>query len=152
MVSVQQLGSMAFFQGLDQAQLEAVAGLSQEAHYSSGTVLFEEGLPVQALHLLLEGCVELYYSSSADERDQRLVCEIDVGEPFAISALIEPHALTATAKVSQPSWVIKMDADKLRGLFAQDAHIGYHFMQKVAETAMRRLHYARIRLAVNSGY
>ncbi len=152
MVTAQELHSYPFFEGLDQAQLEAIASISEVNRYDSDIELFQEGLPVRALHLLLDGCVELYYSTSGDPRDQRLVCELEIGEPFAISALIQPYYLTATARTSRPSQVLLMDGEGLRNLFDRDPHLGYFFMTKLAQTAMMRLHFARLRLAVTPSY
>ncbi len=152
MVTAQGLQAFPFFSGLDQGQLEAIAAISEEVRYDRDVILFEEGLSVKALRFLLDGCVELYYSTSADPRDQRLVCEIGIGEPFAISALIEPHALTATARTSRPSRILELDATALVELFEKDFRLGYYFMRKIAQTAMMRLHSARIRLTVQPSY
>ncbi len=149
MLTTNLLRTLHFFDGLDEGQLQSVAAVTEVIWCGSGTVLFEEGLPINALYLLIEGGVDLYYSTSGDPRDQRLICEIDIGEPFGISALIEPHALTATAETSRPSRILKMDADGLRGQFEKDPRLGYRFMSQLAHTAMMRLHFARMHLAMH---
>jgi CRP-like cAMP-binding protein len=152
MVTAQELRAYPFFSGLAQGQLEAIAAIAKEVRYEDDVTLFEEGLPVKALRFLLDGCVELYYSTSADPHDQRLVCEINSGEPFAISALIEPYALTATARTSRPCRIIELDAEALRELFEKDLRLGYFFISRIAQTAMLRLHSARMRLTVQPSY
>ncbi len=152
MVTAQDLRSLRFFQGLSQVQLEAVAAITEEVECDSDEVLLQEGLPVRMLHILLEGAADLYYSTSADPRDERLVCEIEPGEVFGISALIEPYALTGTVQTVLPSRILKIDARALRALFEKDPRLGYLTMSKVAQTVMMRLHCARLKLAVNPVY
>ena len=47
------------------------------------------------------------------------------GEPFAISALLEPHIFTSTAWVSRPSRAIKIEAPDLRDLCKKDKRLAY---------------------------
>ncbi len=152
MVTAEELRSRRFFQGLDQAQLEAIAAITEEVEHDTGEVILQEGLPVQALHVLLQGGADLYYSTSADPHDQRMVCEIEPGEAFGISALIEPYALTGTVETTFPSRVLKINARALRALFEKEPRLGYLIMAKVAQTAMMRLHCARLKLAVTPAY
>jgi CRP/FNR family transcriptional regulator, cyclic AMP receptor protein len=146
MISPELVRRYPFFCCLDEAQQKAVAMISEEVNCDKGKTLFEEGQPVHSLHLLLEGSVDLYYTGSGDHH-QFLVGEINPGEPFGISALIEPYAFTATARIAAPSRVLKIEAAALRALCEVDCKMGYALMRQVAKIAEERLHYTRLQLA-----
>ncbi len=147
MVSPELLRRYAFFAGLNDNQQRALAQVAQELSCESGRTLFDEGQPVGALYFLLEGSIDLYYGTNGHSREQSLVCEISPGEPFGISALIEPYTLTATARVSEQSRILKIDAAPLRALCDTDPRMGYALMRQASRVAMERLHYARVQLA-----
>jgi CRP-like cAMP-binding protein len=148
MISQGVLQRYPFFACLNDKQQKEIALVAEEIACERGTTLFEEGEPVKSLHFLLEGAVDLYYTASADPHDQQLICEISPGEPFGISALIEPYTLTATARVAKPSRVLKINAAQLRAYSEEDPTMGFALMKKVARVAMERLHYTRLQLAV----
>lgn len=147
MISPEILRRYPFFCCLNQDQQKAIAMVSEEMHADAGTVLFKEGQPVPALFLLMEGNVDLYYTASGDPKDQFLVGEVNIGEAFGISALIEPYTLTATAQVTSPSRILKIDAFALRALCEVDPRMGYALMRQVAQISIERLHFARVELA-----
>jgi CRP-like cAMP-binding protein len=121
--------------------------VTEEMRVDAGKELFLEGQPVEALYLLVEGSVDLYYAASGDPKDQFLVGEINPGEPFAISAMIEPYTFTATARVAAPSRVLKINAKALRALCEVDCKMGYALVKQVAAMSIERLHFARVQLA-----
>ncbi len=147
MISPELLRRYPFFGCLDEAQQKAVAMISEEIACERGMTLFEEGQPVQSLHFLLEGSVDLFYAAGSGPQDQFLICEISPGEPFGISALIEPYTLTATARVAAPSRILKINAAGLRALCEADCRMGHALMRQAARVAMERLHYTRLQLA-----
>ncbi len=146
MVSPEVLRRYPFFCCLNEEQQKAIAMVTEELSVAAGKELFLEGHPVEALYLLIEGSVDLFYAAG-DSHDQLLVGEINPGEPFAISALIEPYTFTATARVAAPSRVLRVDAKALRALCEVDCRMGYLLMKQVAAMAVERLHFARVQLA-----
>jgi CRP-like cAMP-binding protein len=72
---------------------------------------------------------------------------VNAGEVFAISSLIMPHVLNATARAAQPSRFVKIDAKALRAMFEEDPQMGYFAMHQVTKTLMERLAYTRVQLA-----
>jgi CRP/FNR family cyclic AMP-dependent transcriptional regulator len=147
MISPEVLRRYPFFCCLNEDQQKAVAMVTEELRVDAGKELFLEGHPVESLYLLMEGSVDLLYSASGDPKDQLLVGEINPGEPFAISAMIEPYTFTATARVAAPSHVLRIDAKALRALCEVDCRMGYLLMKQIATMALERLHFARVQLA-----
>jgi CRP-like cAMP-binding protein len=151
MVSPELLRRYPFFGQLTAAQLKAVAMISDEVSVHKEAVLFEEGKPADNLYLLTEGDIDLYYRSEKESRTEArkelLAAEIDPGEVFAISAVIEPYIYTATARAAKDSCVIKINAAAMRNLMGMKCEMGYTLMGQIAKAAMERLEYTRVQLA-----
>lgn len=159
MVSPELLRRYPFFRCLDDTQQKAIAMITEEASYEAGTTLFQEGQPADTLYLLMEGSIDLYFTVGSEPRGvytyptpvnepvkEFFVGEINPGEPFGISALIEPYQLTASARAHSPSRVLKIEAAGLRALCEVDCRMGYGLMRQVAKAALERLHYTRVQL------
>ncbi len=147
MISLELLRRYPFFAGLDEAELKAIAMVSEEVRAPAGAILFEEGQTADALFLLLSGSVDLSFNSPLGNGFQIHIGEINPGEPFAISALIPPHMLTHTARAGNAIHALKIAAIPLRAICERDARVGYVVMHKVAQAAMERLHFTRVQLA-----
>ena len=151
MISPELLRRYPFFAFLDDTQQKALVMISEEISVEEGTIIFQEGQPANALYLLIEGDVDLYFVPDGGNhhalREPILVGEINPGEPFGLSALIEPYALNATARVARDSRVLKIEASALRALCEVDSRLGYALMRQVARSALERLAFTRIQLA-----
>jgi CRP-like cAMP-binding protein len=151
MISVELLRRYPFFGKLDYEQLKALAMIAEEAELKDGEVVIEEGKTAEALYFLVEGSVALYHPVGSPHTSngtaEVVVCEINPGEPFSISALIEPHVLTSTARSSGTSRVIRLKVEDLKTAFAQDARLECMMVRLVAEAAMGRLNSTRVQLA-----
>jgi len=125
--------------------------IAEDVELKEGETVLREGEPAKALFFLLQGGVDLYFAvdngSSQQGRKEVLVCEINTGEPFGISALIEPHILTATVRSSRPSRVIQFDTKALYKLLEQDQKLENILLRQMARIAFERLHATRVLLA-----
>jgi CRP-like cAMP-binding protein len=151
MISPEILRRYSFFGLLNNSQLTNLAIAAEEIQLEDGDTVFEQGQPATALYFLRDGCIDLYYTIENADRDgthkEISVCQINPGEPFGISALIEPHILTSTARSSNHSSIIKIEAEALKELFAGDPRFEIIVLRRVAKAAMDRLHDTRIQLA-----
>jgi CRP/FNR family cyclic AMP-dependent transcriptional regulator len=151
MISPELLRRYTFFAHLNDAQLHQLAIIGEEISLEDGQVVFEEGQPANWLYFLLEGGVDLSYTVSEAyrkaDRKEISVCEINVGEPFGISTLIEPHVLTSTAHCSGHCRVIRFAGGVLNQALVEDQSLEALMMRKMAKTAIERLHDTRIQLA-----
>jgi CRP-like cAMP-binding protein len=140
----QELLLCPFFASLDENQRIALAQITKEIRCKAGTTFFEAGKPADALYLLLEGSVGLYFSSLSETSQELLIGELGPGEPFAISALIPPHILMHAVRAITPCQVLKIDASSLRLLCDQDNRLGYLLFRRIAEAAVERLNFMRM--------
>lgn len=151
MVSPELLRRYPFFGRLGDEHLAAIALLAEEVAYKKDETVFETGQPADALYFLIEGCVDLHYIV-ADEINSKLrkdffISEINPGEPFGISALIEPYVYTGSVRTACPSRVIRIEANGLRALREVDSKICAALMHQIAKVAMSRLNDTRVQLA-----
>lgn len=175
MVTAELFQRYSLFTNLTPAQQVQMAGLAQSVQAQPGEALFREGNPADMLWLLLVGRVALYHNvrSEAVTSTRTLVAmnrlmeggtpvpllegqsdifkEYQVGEVAApavigISVLVPPHRLTATARVIQPSHLLKLNGVAVREFCQADPRLGYGVMGAIAQTAMERLHFARQQL------
>ncbi|MEW5868015.1 MAG: cyclic nucleotide-binding domain-containing protein [Chloroflexota bacterium] len=151
MISPELLRRYPFFGQLNDEQLRNLAMIAEQISLENDAVVLQEGQPAQALYFLLDGCVDLYYTvqeafQQAD-RKQIPVSQINIGEPFGISALIEPHILTSTARSSGTSRAIRFDAQGLKDLLARDPQLEAVLLRRMAQAAIERLHATRVQLA-----
>jgi CRP-like cAMP-binding protein len=147
MVSPELLRRYPFFCCLDDAQLKALAMIGQESEFEQGAMLFQEGEPARQLWLLMNGSVDLYYQTDANRGEPLLVGQINPGEVFAISALIEPYRLTSSARAGEDCRALCFDGSALRALCEVDCKLGYLLMRQLAASAIERLNFTRVELA-----
>jgi CRP-like cAMP-binding protein len=151
MISPELLRRYPFFGTLSDAQIKAMATIAEEETYEKDTVICEEGKPANAFYLLVDGGVSLYYKSEEEfypkSRKDFLVGEINPGEVFAISVLVEPYLYTATVKAERKSRVVKFDSTGINGLVEKDPRLYCVLMREIAKAAMERLAFARVQLA-----
>ena len=151
MISPELLRRYPFFGRFTEIQLKTLAMIGEEATLEDKQVVLEEGKPAQALFFLLEGGVDLYYTvedpSLPTGLKELAVCEINVGEPFGISALIEPHILTSTCRSSGVSRVIRFEAEALHSAISEDSQLELVLLRAMSKAALQRLHATRIQLA-----
>jgi len=151
MVSPELLRRYPFFAGLNSDQLANIAMSTDRVEYETGSTLFSQGDQAEILYFLLDGCVDLYYTIqdafSPGERQEAMVCQINPGEIFGISALIPPHELSSTARCSAACRIMAVDGKSLAVLFENDPELEIILMRRVAQAAMQRLYATRVQLA-----
>ena len=135
---------------MGEAQLKAVAMIAEELTYEKDEVIVEAGKPADRFFFLIDGDVA-YYSVATTEHDpsykkEYFIAEINPGEIFGISSLIEPYLYTANLKADKVSRVIKINATSLRALCEVDAKLNCGMQSAVAKAAMERLEYTRVQL------
>jgi CRP-like cAMP-binding protein len=151
MVSPELLRRFPFFGALDPEQLKKIAMIADEINIPAGSHLFDECQPADTFYMLIDGSIDLSFKSEEEFHPKTKkvfpVGEINPGEVFGVSALLEPYEYNATALVSKDSQLIKMDAGNLRGLLNDEPALGYIFILQVAKAVMERLSYTRVQLA-----
>jgi CRP/FNR family cyclic AMP-dependent transcriptional regulator len=154
MITSEVLKQYPFFGGLTDGQLKKLAGIAEEKALEKNALVFEECDTADKLYLLMDGNVDLSYRS-IDEMHiyttppkEFYAGSINPGEIFGISALIEPYTHNATAKASESSRIIIIDAIELRKFLKQDSQLAYNLTRQTVRILMDRLIDLRVQLAV----
>ena len=151
MVSPELLRRYQLFGSLAPEHINAIAMLTDEVQFESGETIFEAGQPADYLYLLIRGCADLIYVAvdeiNPELRKELFVSEINPGEPFGISALLDPWVYQGTVRTTCPSRVLKAESTGLRALCELDSAIAAVLMRGMAQAALSRLHDTHVLLA-----
>ena len=151
MVSPELLRRYQLFGSLAPEHVNAIAMLTEEVQLESGEMIFETGQPADYLYILVKGCIDLFYVAvdeiNTELRKELFVSEINPGEPFGISALLDPWVYQGTVRTTCPSRVLRAEATGLRALCEVDPAIAAVLMRGMAQAALSRLHDTHVLLA-----
>lgn len=103
MQQIEQLKKVPIFSGLSDADLKLISDLMQVKSFPKGSILFFEGDPGEALHVIRKGRVKIS-KSSADGREQILHILKD-GDVFAEVVLFDQGPYPATAEAVEDTTV-----------------------------------------------
>lgn len=148
MISPEQLRRFPFFGGLTAGELASIAMIAEEVRYPDDAIIFRDGDVATRLYMLVSGAIDLvYHIERADGVEISFVGSLAPGEPFGISAFVEPYRLMATGVAHGPVQAIAIDALELRALCESNCHLGYTVMRQIARALAERLGFAFVELA-----
>lgn len=149
---MQVLSRCEVFMGLDDSDLQEIAGLSswQRNAYNAGECVLCEDDVAKNFYILEEGEVSLVMALP-DEKSgclaQTPVDTITKGDVFGWSSLVAPHSLTMSAICVKPSVVVAADGAELGKLMDCNNSLGYEVMKGLVRVIGARLRDLRGRLA-----
>jgi len=150
MISPELLRRFPFFNFMDEAQLKAVAMIAEELTYEKDELIVEAGKPADHFFFLIDGSVAYFYHVTSEHdpyyNKDHFISDINPGEIFGISALIEPYIFTATMRTDKVSRIIQINASALRALCEVDLKLSVGLNRAVAKAAMERLQHTRAQL------
>ena len=152
MISPEDLRRYPFYSFMSADQLHEVAKITDEIRVKKGEILFNIGDKADALYLLMDGGIDLHYTTADDlepaQQKEFIVGNIHPGELVGISAVIDPFQYTASAVVVNDSRLLKTDGDALRDLCKKDPKLSCGLQTMVTKATMERLHATRKQLAI----
>jgi CRP-like cAMP-binding protein len=150
MISPELLRRFPFFNFMDDTQLKAVAMIAEELTYEKDELIVDAGQPADHFYFLIDGSVAYYYHVTSEHdpyyNKDHFISDINPGEIFGISALIEPYIFTATMRTDKVSHIIQINASALRALCEVDLKLSVGLNRAVAKAAMERLQHTRVQL------
>lgn len=151
MISPEILRRYPFFKNLSDSNLKAVAQISEEVSFKRGDLIYETGKPNEAVLLLETGCIESFLvienPNNHPARKEYYLDDIDPGEVFGISAMVDGKIHTTTAWASRDGKLVRIDATRLEALCEADPQFGYGVMKEMADALLNRLQQDRVQLA-----
>lgn len=133
-----------FFQGLDAAHLQLLAGCAKNVHFDAGQYLAHEGDDADRFYALRLGQVAI--EAFAPGRGPMVIETVQAGGVVGWSWLFPPHRWRFDARAVELTRALAFDGACLRGKCEQDPVLGHQFMKRFAGVLIHRLQGARLQL------
>ena len=141
-VFLETLSAIRFLRGVSHQHLEDLARIARIEECEEGEELFSEGQRVDSVYLLVHGEVALEISASGISPQH--VLTVVAGESLGWSALLGRRRRMATAKVTEPTRVIRIDGNELLALCQENPRLGFEIMRQTAAALADRLNAMRL--------
>jgi CBS domain-containing protein len=113
------LGRFAPFDGVEPAELRAIAAVAEERGYTPGeTLLLEDGTPSEHLFVVREGSVELVHQGEVVE-------VLEPGESFGHPSLLSGLAPAFTVRARERAVCVLVPREAALAVFTGSAGVGY---------------------------
>ena len=132
------------FTGLDQEQLELIAGCGSNVVFAAGERLFREGDQADTFFLVRHGLVAL--DTDVPNRADVTVETVGPGEIVGWSWLLEPHRWHFTGRAVELVRAVQFDGVCLRKKCEEDPVLGYELLSRFAQVLVNRLQATRLQL------
>ncbi|MBL7209612.1 MAG: cyclic nucleotide-binding domain-containing protein [Dehalococcoidia bacterium] len=148
---IQILRRCEVFVGLDDSDLEKIAGLSscRRNTYGAGEFIFYENAEAKDFYILEDGEVSLLFTMHNEGSKELAQVPVDIitkGDVFGWSSLVTPHSLTLSALCVKPSSVVAVAGAELSQLMDSNHFLGYEVMKGLVRVIGARLRDLRRRL------
>lgn len=110
------------FEGLTDAEYDAVAAIMEEGRYAAGEEIFREGEPGETAYLVLDGTVAITQHVTGNVT--RDIATVRAGGVFGEMALVDPGARSATATAADATRLLQLHRREFFDLAAADRAIG----------------------------
>jgi CRP/FNR family transcriptional activator FtrB len=114
-----QLHELSLFREMSGHQFERLARSGSLQRYPQNTLLISEGDKPDFLHVLVEGCVDLFASHN---NRQTTIDIIRPATTFMMAAVILDQPYLKSARTLQQSRVLSLPAKEVRAVFRGDSH------------------------------
>jgi CRP/FNR family transcriptional regulator, cyclic AMP receptor protein len=135
-VTIEHLGVLSFFAGLDPARLAQIAPYTKRAHFEAGESVFEKGDLANRFYVVVSGRVEIY--CKLGEKTMR-VQEVGPGDAVGCSWFYTPEILHFAARAIEPVEAVFVYGTLLREECDLDPVLGFGLMQRTGRVLIRRL-------------
>ncbi len=120
-------------------ELGKIANICARIALKDGERIFEAESPAEYLYIVAEGAVELHFKVIYYHALKEMTLDRKFkGEAFGWSALTEPNIYTLSALAMQDSELLRIKANDIIKLCAENNHLGYILMKNIAEIVGER--------------
>ncbi len=130
MNTIDLLGNVEIFRGLDQEQLKAVNDCCRLNSVNEGEKIFSDGEEAVFIWGVIEGEVDLRFDlPGRDSSKETTVATIAPGKVFGWSSFVPPYKYRLSAYATKDCKLIEIRKDCLNKVFENNALIGYRVMR-----------------------
>lgn len=131
-----------FCAGLNQGDIERIAGLCQLKEYSIGETVFRQGDSGRHLYIIVDGLVFLERSLDLGARKGRVTIEtLGKGRVLGCWATLlnESHIMMSTATCQEPTRILVLKGSDLRAMMVENEMFGFNIMEKFCRLLLERM-------------
>jgi len=129
------LRDVDLIKGMSSQTVEALIQVAQVESFQRGDVVFKEGEAAECFYVLEEGAVELKVTGV----EKTPFVAHDSGQVIGWSSLVGRGGYTATVHCILPTRLIKIPADKARGILEANPADGLRFYRQLSAVLGSRL-------------
>ncbi len=138
------LTGLAFTEGLEPEQLDRITAIAGPVRWAAGETVFREGDPDSHLYVVRAGRVSI--EVAVPGRGRVTILTVGPGEVFGWSSLFQPRPKTASARTTEATTAIALDAGRLQELCDADPRLGYLLARRILGVVSERLKATRMQL------
>lgn len=118
-------------------EVNKISTFSSVKEYRAGETIFEYNQVSSHLYMLMEGSVYLQLPANPPEFSFA-ISKIEKGELFGLSPLLDSPRYTSTARCSEPTKVLSIEAKPFRELLEMNCPAGLDIINRVARIYFTR--------------
>jgi len=138
------LAEHPLFSGMEQRDLQTLAGCARNVRFESADVIFREGEQANDFYLIRTGKVALQLF--ADRRGPLTILNLAEGEVLGWSWLSPPYRWKFTARALETTRAISLDGKCLREKAERDHDLGYELLKRFVHVIEERVQATSSRL------
>jgi CRP-like cAMP-binding protein len=131
------LADIQFLKGASRDNLDQLASVAELRDYRKSEIVFREGDVADSVYLILSGKLSLELSPSTIYRKQ--LVDVGPGEMLGWSSLAAYSHFAATAVVTEPARLVRIDGERLRAICEKDPQFGFEFTRRTMLALAKRL-------------
>lgn len=137
MIELSELRTLSLLGGLTDKELEVVSGIAEKKAYTDNAVIFLEGMPGEALYVLLKGKVKI--TKMLEEGAEKEITSLGAGDSFGEFALLDPGPRLVTVRVSEMAEILIIKRKDAGDLMDREPLIYSKLVSNIARLFAARL-------------
>jgi CRP-like cAMP-binding protein len=143
MVPKEYLAEVDIFEGLPEEQLAKIADICEEAVYTKGSMIFNEGDRAEFLYILFEGKAVIRLQLTSRPETIPVAVITKTNQSFGWSSVVAPYHYTAGALCEADCRLLRIPGKKLIQMLQSEPVSGVIVMGRIAEVISSRLRNSR---------
>lgn len=121
--------SLHLFQSMEENRFESLLNAAYLQTFPAQVDLIQEGQSADFLHVVIEGCVELYAQSNGRETTMAMVPPVGT---FILAAVLKDAAYLMSARTCQKSRILMIPSQNIRVAFEKDSDFARAIIDELA--------------------
>ena len=138
------LAEHPFLNGMNEAQLELLAGCASNVVFKAGEFIFREGEAAEKFYFIRHG--KILIETHIPQKGTIIIRSREAGEILGWSWMVPPYRWHFDARAVELTRAIALDGKCLRGKCENDHDLGYEIMRRFALIIAERLEATRLEL------